>query len=217
MPPTRLTTTAPLVTRHTPIFQTSTAANVTVPLQQAAVSGALCASAVIMVGAGLVRVAGADLLAYAPTLALIWFGLALLLTAYFWFRCLAAAEEALWKREIATGEDENGDGQLGKPRAHPVMVGARPEPEPEADWLTLAQWFVMTSFRLGTTAERILVGKAKPDGLPLTQAEYDELRDTAIWGRYAAWKNRNAPLQGWTWLSGQSASSIIRELTRYVE
>lgn len=215
MPPARLT--AHPVTRHTPVFQTSTAANVAVPLQQAAVSGVLCASTVVMVAAGLVRMAGQDLLAAAPTLALGWFGMALVLTAYFWFRCLAAAEEALWKREIATGEDLDGDGQLGKPRAHPVMVGARPEPEPEADWLSLAQWFVQTSFRLGKTAERYLVGKPKPDGLALTQAEYDELRDTAITGRYAAWKVPGAPLQGWTWLPGQSAASIVQQLTRYVE
>lgn len=209
-------TIAPVV-RHTPVFQTSTAANVTVPLQQATVSGALCASALVMVGAGLVRLAGQDLLAFVPILFVGWFGVALLLTAYFWFRCLAAAEEALWKREIATGEDENGDGQLSRPKAHPVMIGARPEPEPEADWLTLADWFVKTSFRLHTTAERYLVGKPKPDGLPLTQAEYDELRNTAIRGRYAAWKVPGAPLQGWTWLAGQSAAQIIGNMIRYVE
>jgi len=202
-----------------PVRSPSVSADGHTPLFQAGVVGGLVLAGVVLYlvwqGESLTLhgLVGAGLLAVIAML------------ATFVWRVLWAAgtvERAIERAEQVSGVDINRDGAVG----HPVLVGAAPPPNQtrlERDWLDLAAWFVEYSFKLNRTGEKELCAHRPPRSLGqgphgrLSQAQYDELRDTFLRAGYAFTRTSVLGRPGWTWKAGLTPEHIVAGLRQYSE
>lgn len=111
-----------------------------------------------------------------------------------WFRQRDRYHETIWARENVTGQDHDGDGIIGRPRAHGMTVNPRGEAQPDPAQVMAEQTAAMLRAiyaRKSTTYAS--VRRLLPD---LERDDYDAIRDELIKAGLARWIG-NGRSHGW--------------------
>lgn len=158
-----------------------------VPFASALISGGLVAStAAVGLGGIVVYVVyrrGGDLWLAALGVVVGWLVLGLSVATLDWFRQRARYHETIWARETASGQDHDGDGSVGRPRAHGMTVNAPATPDPRVVMADLTAAMIRAIYA-GRSTTYASLRRALPE---LERADYESVRDELIKAGLARW------------------------------
>lgn len=154
-----------------------------VPFMSALLSGALIGGTSGLIVTGSVAVLGGDLLAWLPGIGFGGAVIASVVATVDWFRQRERYHQTIWARELASGEDHNGDGQIGRPRAHGMIVNTPAQPDQGAVMAEQTAAMIRAIYARKSTTYAS-VRRLLPD---LERDDYDAIRDELIKAGLARW------------------------------
>lgn len=196
------------LSRQEPARSASVAADVGVPLLQAAVTGGLVA--------GLLTFAAARL-GYRGDLLTLWGGVALAISSVAWVALLGQHRRLLWAVEKLTGRDLDRDGQAGNPAKRRLEVHVK---EGGHTAIVGADWLGMDDDRLVRFAAALVAGRGLAEGVwakdrgtfPGGINDFRRVRGKLLEAGLIAWVNGQNPNLGYTLTrAGRAAFGSLAE------
>jgi len=177
------------ITMETPTRAPGIAADVLTPLFQAIITGALLAGVIAFV---------LGQMDYEGKLSPVFFGVWLSIAALAWLFLLSDTRRLLRTIEELTGQDIDGDGQVGKPQERYIAVNA-PQAREEAQAIAEADEKAQVASELSEFVARIPThGTDSRTWEPrIGRERYQTFRALLLEMGWAAWNNPQEKRQGW--------------------
>lgn len=169
----------------TPTRAPAALADVGVPLMRAIISGLFVGSTMTAIAFAVLR------LPVWPWRE--WLAVVMLSATVAWLRDSAWAQSTIWRHEQTTGQDLDGDGEVGKPDVRLLPINPRAGQAAQARQAEREYREAFARFIHGCESDSSLRRWEREIG----REQYETWRDTLIASGYAAWANERDHRAGW--------------------
>ena len=189
-----------------PARPASFVADVVVPLVQSLVTGALLGGLAVFLLGELAPSWDVDPFK-------VWAGVALAISTLAWLVLLGQTRRLLWAVEKLTGQDLDGDRQVGKPQERVVIVGAGKAQEQAAQRENEQRASQFAQFVAGIPIKGTAIRSWESE---LGRDTYQEYRDALIrlgWARWNSTKKDGTPNETKGWALALPAAEILERIS----